>query len=86
MRVESVGSQTLTVHATGSSASDAVARSVRVVPDGLLVPLAQSGSLPKGDKTLDVITTQSARLREVSGIGAQRAEAIAGAVRGRLGA
>ncbi len=36
-----------------------------------------------GDKTLDVITTQSARLREVSGIGAQRAQAIAEAVRAR---
>jgi exodeoxyribonuclease V alpha subunit len=36
-----------------------------------------------GDKTLDVITTQSARLREVSGIGAQRAQAIADAVRSR---
>jgi exodeoxyribonuclease V alpha subunit len=36
-----------------------------------------------GDKTLDVITTQSARLREVPGIGAQRAQAIAGAVRTR---
>lgn len=37
-----------------------------------------------GDKTLDVITTQSGRLREVPGIGAQRAEAIARAVRGKL--
>lgn len=37
-----------------------------------------------GDKTLEVITTQSARLREVPGIGAQRAEAIASAVRGRI--
>ena len=37
-----------------------------------------------GDKTLEVITLQSGRLREVSGIGAQRADAIARAVRGRL--
>lgn len=37
-----------------------------------------------GDKTLEIITIQSGRLREVSGIGAQRAEAIARAVRGRL--
>jgi exodeoxyribonuclease V alpha subunit len=37
-----------------------------------------------GDKTLEVITIQSGRLREVPGIGAQRAEAIASAVRGRL--
>jgi exodeoxyribonuclease V alpha subunit len=36
-----------------------------------------------GDKTLDVITTQSTRLREVSGIGASRAQAIAEAVRAR---
>jgi exodeoxyribonuclease V alpha subunit len=36
-----------------------------------------------GAKTLDVITTQSARLREVPGIGAQRATAIAEAVRAR---
>jgi exodeoxyribonuclease V alpha subunit len=36
-----------------------------------------------GERTLDVITTQSARLREVSGIGAQRAGAIAEAVRSR---
>lgn len=37
-----------------------------------------------GDRTLDVITTQSGRLREVQGIGAQRAESIARAVRTRL--
>lgn len=36
-----------------------------------------------GDRTLDVISTQSARLREVPGIGKQRAEAIAEAVRAR---
>jgi exodeoxyribonuclease V alpha subunit len=36
-----------------------------------------------GDKTLDVITTQSARLREVPGIGVQRAQAIAEALRSR---
>jgi exodeoxyribonuclease V alpha subunit len=36
-----------------------------------------------GERTLDVITTQSARLREVSGIGARRAGAIAEAVRSR---
>jgi len=36
-----------------------------------------------GDKTLDVISTQSARLREVSGIGSKRATAIANAVRSR---
>jgi exodeoxyribonuclease V alpha subunit len=36
-----------------------------------------------GPDTLDVIATQSARLREVSGIGKQRAESIANAVRQR---
>lgn len=36
-----------------------------------------------GDRTLDVITKQSARLREVEGIGAKRARAIAEAVRAR---
>jgi len=36
-----------------------------------------------GDKTLEVISTQSARLREVSGIGQKRAAAIADAVRSR---
>ena len=36
-----------------------------------------------GDRTLDVITTQSARLRTVPGIGKRRAEAIAEAVRAR---
>jgi exodeoxyribonuclease V alpha subunit len=36
-----------------------------------------------GERTLDVIATESARLREVQGIGKQRAEAIAEAVRAR---
>jgi exodeoxyribonuclease V alpha subunit len=36
-----------------------------------------------GEQTLDVIATQSARLREVSGIGARRARDIADAVRSR---
>jgi exodeoxyribonuclease V alpha subunit len=36
-----------------------------------------------GDRTLEVITTQSGRLREVSGIGPRRATAIAEAVRSR---
>ncbi len=36
-----------------------------------------------GDQTLDVIATQSKRLREVSGIGKRRAESIAEAVRTR---
>src|SRR6185503_10978573 len=36
-----------------------------------------------GEQTLEVIGTQSARLREVSGIGPSRARAIADAVRNR---
>jgi exodeoxyribonuclease V alpha subunit len=36
-----------------------------------------------GDRTLDVITTESVRLREVSGIGRKKADAIAAAVRTR---
>ena len=36
-----------------------------------------------GDKTLDIITTESARLREVNGVGKARAQAIATAVRTR---
>jgi exodeoxyribonuclease V alpha subunit len=36
-----------------------------------------------GPKTMDVITTQSRRLTEVAGIGAKRAESIAGALRER---
>jgi hypothetical protein len=52
VRVDRVGQQTLTVRAFGKSVSDAVARSVRVVPDGLSMPTAQSGSLPSGMTTL----------------------------------
>jgi alpha-2-macroglobulin-like protein len=52
VRVDRVGQQTLTVRAFGQSVSDAVARSVRVVPDGLSMPSAQSGSLPSGMTTL----------------------------------
>ncbi len=36
-----------------------------------------------GDRTLDVITTESARLREVGGVGAKKAEALRTAVRAR---
>ena len=52
--------------------------------DGIGAGLAKRLVERFGDKTLDIITTQSGRLREVSGIGAQRAESIARAVRGRL--
>ncbi len=45
VRVDRVGLGTLTVRGLGSSKSDAVARTVRVVPDGKQVALAQSGSL-----------------------------------------
>jgi hypothetical protein len=52
VRVDAVGRQTLTVKATGGARSDAVARSVLVEPDGLLVAKPQSGSLAAGATTL----------------------------------
>ncbi len=48
VRVDQVGVQTLTVTATGSAASDALARQVLVVPDGKEFPTALSGSLAAG--------------------------------------
>lgn len=60
VRVEKVGAQTLTVRAFGTSATDAVARSVRVVPDGVAFPRARSGSLESGETTLDVSVPSNA--------------------------
>jgi uncharacterized protein YfaS (alpha-2-macroglobulin family) len=54
VRVDEVGTQSLTVEARGADASDAVARAVRVIPDGQEVALPQSGSLAPGDETLSV--------------------------------
>lgn len=54
VRVEQVGTQTLTLRGFGTNASDAVARSVRVVPDGVPVQRAQSGSLEPGEVSLGV--------------------------------
>ena len=54
VRVEQVGLQTLTVTATGSAASDALARQVLVVPDGKEFPTALSGSLGAGSVQQDV--------------------------------
>ncbi len=51
VRVDQVGVQTLTVTATGSAASDALARKVLVVPDGKEFPTAISGSLAAGSVT-----------------------------------
>ena len=48
VRVDKVGLKTLTVQALGSAKSDAVARMVRVVPDGKAFPQANSGSLASG--------------------------------------
>jgi alpha-2-macroglobulin-like protein len=45
VKVNDVGLRTLTVVATGSDKSDAVARTVRVVPDGKAFPVAFSGSM-----------------------------------------
>ncbi|MEI9947674.1 MAG: MG2 domain-containing protein [Pseudomonadota bacterium] len=49
VRVNEVGLQTLTVQAIGSLKSDAVARSVRVIPDGKAFPESHSGALKAGD-------------------------------------
>jgi len=54
VRVEQVGQQTLTVHATGGKASDAVARMVNVVPDGKAFPETHSASLGAGTRTENV--------------------------------
>lgn len=51
VRVERVGLETLTVRATSPGAADAVARRVRVVPDGKAFPTARSGSLEPGSVT-----------------------------------
>ncbi len=51
VRVDKVGFQTLTVRAYGSSMSDAVARSVNVVPNGKAFPTSISGSLGAGEVT-----------------------------------
>lgn len=53
VRVEQVGLNTLTVTALGTDKSDAVARSVRVVPDGKPLALAESGAL-EGSVTIPV--------------------------------
>ncbi len=53
VRVEEVGLNTLTVTALGSQKSDAVARSVRVVPDGKTLAVADSGALD-GSVTIPV--------------------------------
>ncbi len=54
VRVEEVGLKTLTVTGIGTKKSDAVARTVRVLPDGKAFPLAQSGTLAAGDTTYAV--------------------------------
>ncbi|HTV22649.1 MAG TPA: MG2 domain-containing protein [Polyangiaceae bacterium] len=54
VRVETVGLETLTVRGTSTGASDAVARRVRVVPDGKAFPTALSGSLEPGSIAHDL--------------------------------
>jgi len=54
VRVNEVGFKTLTVIATGEKKSDAVARNVRVVPDGKAFPEALSGSMGSGALTESV--------------------------------
>jgi hypothetical protein len=60
VRVDAVGRQTLTVQATGGARSDAVARSVVVQPDGMVVPVAQSGSLQAGTLARTVVFPSNA--------------------------
>ncbi len=59
VRVLEVGRQTLTVFGNGSEKSDAVARSVLVIPDGQQLATAQSGSV-KGTVTQQVSFTADA--------------------------
>lgn len=54
VRVDKVGFRTLTVRAYGSSMSDAVARSVRVIPNGKQFTSTQSGTLEAGELTQTV--------------------------------
>jgi uncharacterized protein YfaS (alpha-2-macroglobulin family) len=54
VRVDKVGRQTMTVKGTGGARSDAVARTVLVVPDGQAVPVAVSGALAAGTVTSKV--------------------------------
>jgi uncharacterized protein YfaS (alpha-2-macroglobulin family) len=54
VRVDKVGRQTMTVKGTGGARSDAVARTVLVVPDGQTVPVAVSGALAAGTVTSKV--------------------------------
>ncbi len=51
VRVEQVGLQTLTLTGSGSQRADAVARQVRVLPDGKAFPEALSGSMEPGSTT-----------------------------------
>jgi len=54
VRVDEVGVRTLTVKAVGDKVSDAVARTVSIVPDGRAFPSAASGSFANGTVTESV--------------------------------
>ncbi len=60
VRVEEVGAGTLTVRGIGAARSDAVARTVRVVPDGRGVPVTRSGALKPGELSIPVSFPESA--------------------------
>ncbi|HEY8944954.1 MAG TPA: MG2 domain-containing protein, partial [Polyangiaceae bacterium] len=60
VRVEGVGLQKLTVVANGSERADAVARTVRVLPDGKRFAQAQSGSLATGNLALSAVFPENA--------------------------
>ena len=63
VHVDKVGRQTMTVKGTGGTVSDAVARSVLVVPDGQAVPVATSGALGAGTITNTQSPWRSSRCR-----------------------
>ncbi len=52
IKVKQIGSHTLTVHANGSKMSDAIKRSVDVIPDGQLRETVENGRL---EKTVDTV-------------------------------
>lgn len=60
VRVTGVGFQKLTVKGIGEARSDAVARSVLVLPDGKAVPQVKAGSLAAGSITETVTFPESA--------------------------
>lgn len=68
------------------STADGIARYLGSgLADGIGPKLAEKIVARFGQRTLDVIATESGRLLEISGVGRRRAEALAAAVRSRRG-